>query len=118
MKFIISESKLESYVLSYLDSIPELNNLTPVEEDMFDWDEGVSVDVIFFESEPDMPQMEYYPIQSRPEGWNEIDIESQPLLKINADIKIKEIFGDNIVEEFIKKWFETRYKLPVKTVIF
>ena len=95
MKFIISESKLQSYVMSYLDSIPELENLTMVEEDFFDWDQVVSVDVIFFESEPDMPQMEYYPIQSRPEGWNEIDLESQPLLKINADIKIKEMFRNN-----------------------
>lgn len=117
MKFIISESKLQSYVMYYLDSIPELENLTMVEEDFFDWDQGVSVDVIFFESEPNFPQMEYYPIQSNTEGWNDFDLESQPLLKINADIKIKEMFGDKI-DEFVKTWFEKKYNLPVKTVLF
>jgi hypothetical protein len=117
MKFLILESKLESYVMSYLDSLPELNNLTLVEDNFFDWDQGVSVDVIFFESEPNFPMMEYYPLQSNIEGWNEVDLESQPILKMNADLKIKEMFGDNF-EEFVKNWFEDKYKLPVKTVIF
>lgn len=117
MKFIISESKLESYIMSYLDSIPELQNLTMVEEDFFDWAQGVFVEVIFFESEPNIPQMEYYPIQSNREGWGYFELESQPLLKINTDIKIKEMFGDSF-EGFVKKWFEHKYNLPVKTVIF
>ena len=117
MKFLILESKLESFIMSYLDTLPELNDLTLVEDNFFDWNQGVSVDVIFFESEPNIPEMEYYPIQTNTDGWDEVDLSTQPILKINTNLKIKEMFGDNF-DYFVKKWFEKKYKLPVKTVIF
>ena len=117
MKYIISESNLNKVVKNYLESIPEFENLNLVYDNFFDWDSGVSVDVIFFESSPDNPEIEYYPVQSNPEGWNEIDIESHPLLKINTEINLDKILGDK-AEKYVKDWFEEKYELPVKTVLF
>lgn len=117
MKFLLSESRLTSAIKSYLDSIPELKNLTLVEDNFFDWDQGTSVEVIFFESEPNNPQMEYYPIQSQTEGWDILDLESFPLLQLNVKTNLDKIMGDES-EKYVKIWFEDKYNLPVKTVVF
>lgn len=117
MKYIITESSLQTIINNYLNSLPELQNLILVEDNFFDWDSGVSVDVIFFESEPSIPQMEYYPEQSNTEGWSDLDLEGHPLLKMNIEINLDKIIGEG-VEKYIKNWFEQKYNLPVKTVLF
>ena len=59
MKYIINENNLQKIINFYLNSLHELQYLILVEDNFFDWDSGVSVDVIFFESEPDIPQNKY-----------------------------------------------------------
>ena len=117
MKYIINENNLQKIINNYLNSLPELQNLSLVEDNFFDWDSGVSVDVIFFESEPDIPQMEYYPVQSNTEGWSDSDLEGHPLLKINIETNLDKIIGEG-VEKYVKDWFEKIYNLPVKTILF
>jgi len=117
MKYIIFESKLRDLVFSNLNSIPEYNDVKIIEDNFFDYDQGVSVDVVYFEYEPNFPSMTYYPIQSDTTDWNEVDLESQPLLMVHFPFMMKRYVGENL-DKYFMEWFEQKFNLPVKSIYF
>lgn len=118
MKYILTESKLKKVFFDYFNSEFKPDELTMKEDSIFDWGEGVSVDAISFDSEDGFTAFDYYPEeQSDTNGWSEIEIESLPTLIVYTSSNIRHLLGnEDMFEEYIKEWFISTFKLPVKTV--
>ena len=124
MKYIITESKLESAIISYLDEnfIPDYgwnnNTIHPTYQHHLDkWG-----DVVFFINDTDSyiyygcnanagPEDEFFA------GYGHLHNYECPLLSIYPRVseQLNNYFGD-MWKPVFKKWFENKVNLPIKTL--
>lgn len=121
MKYVITESKLESAIITYLDEIFDVNDIN--------WTYRYDYDDDGFENE-DENQIVFYVGDYNGEddgcfmwyGCEYFDKGSKakelcPIVQLERpyDIKLNGYFDDKWHEPF-KKWFTDNFKLPVKTI--
>jgi len=121
MKYVITESKLESAIITYLDEIFDVNDIN--------WTYRYDYDDNGFENE-DENQIVFYVGDYNGEddgcfmwyGCEYFDKGSKakelcPIVQLEHpyDIKLNGYFDDKWHEPF-KKWFTDNFKLPVKTI--
>jgi hypothetical protein len=121
MKYVITESKLESAIITYLDEIFDVNDIN--------WTYRYDYDDDGFENE-DENQIVFYVGDYNGEddgcfmwyGCEYFDKGSKakelcPIVQLEHpyDIKLNGYFDDKWHEPF-KKWFTDNFKLPVKTI--
>jgi len=121
MKYVITESKLESAIITYLDEIFDVNDIN--------WTYRYDYDDDGFENE-DENQIVFYVGDYNGEddgcfmwyGCEYFDKGSKakelcPIVQLEHpyDIKLNGYFDDKWHQPF-KKWFTDNFKLPVKTI--
>jgi len=125
MKIIISESKLNSAIIQYLDELYDVNDIHSTNPYMYDDDTGEEYEdgniIDFYRGDYDGPYdsdfcfryyTEEYFLDGSPKYRNR-----GPLLEVRDEVAetLDGYFGDFWYEPF-KKWFESNFELPVKTV--
>ena len=126
MKYLISESKLESLIYKQIDKLDELKGLKEFDCSHFDWDLSVSVDVYCFQKGPyDDPIMEYIlkpdsiPIDKEYDVDYQMYYDSLPGLVLDNSITsyLNDIFGDSDSwRDVFKVWFEENYNHKVENI--
>jgi hypothetical protein len=120
MKYVITESKLENTIISYLDDLFDIDNISmthPIEDDELndEWHEDENRALFYRGDYDDLDscfrwygKMYFNNLQSR-EKAPIVDIEEEYTQKLNG------YFGDLWHEPF-KKWFKHNFNFPVKTI--
>ena len=122
MKYIISESKLNTFITDYLDKMFDVDDINSTSPTEYDDETGYSYDdftrVQFYTGDyidEDEACFRWYDCEYFDEGSG---MEKKcPLLTIDSDYgkTLNGYFGDTWHEPF-KKWFITHFELPVKTI--
>jgi hypothetical protein len=122
MKYIITESKLDTVVTNYLDELFDLENINHTNPEEWDDESG--------ESWEDPNRVMFYigDYSDEDEGcfyWFGCDYfypfspasEKCPMVNINSEYenKLTGFFGDMWHEPF-KRWFTDNFGLPIKTI--
>ena len=121
MKYIITESKLESAIMDYFDELFDVSNINSTNP--YDYDEDTG------EEGEDENRVEFYIGDYGDEetcfrwydcGYFKQDSHAQkicPTVTVESpyDIKLNGLFGDLWHEPF-QKWFKENFDLPIKTV--
>ena len=117
MKYIITESQVETYFQSYLEKFrPELFNLS---KDKLIRPDGTVYGYSFDQSETLYLFFEYF---FKPENESyEFDdkiMDKYPVLRVTNKLRneLVGMFGEFNLH-LVKHWFEKNYELPVKTII-
>ena len=123
MRYVITESKLESAIITYLDEtfpIEDINWFHPYEYDDETGEEGEDENRIGFyigdyNGEYDDTCFRWYDCEYFNKGSHARIICPTVELEHPYDRQLNGYFGDTWKEPF-KKWFIKRYDLPVKTI--
>ncbi len=118
MKFLITESKLESFFNYYLKSNhPHLFNL--IQDPLHKDDNRKIYGYQFLEPEDQIYLYFYYVMDDEHYDYTDEEKESKgyPILAPTTKLmsELKGMFGEKSYDLF-KNWFEQTYKLPVNTV--
>jgi hypothetical protein len=123
MKVLITENKLFDAMYNYIDETFDLSDLTTLHPDV--WDDNEMEDVEnpyitnFYDGEySDNPIFsyfsdEYYGDEPTSQSWKQ----KSPMLEVNGYDwqNLTSMFGSHWIEP-MKKWFEDKFNLPIKTV--
>ena len=121
MKYIITESKLESAIIDILDEmfpVEDVNWYHPYDYDEDTGEEGDDENRLEFymgDYEDDNACFRWYDCQYFNQGASAHDLCPMVSIEYPFDKKLNGYFGDNWHEPF-KKWFTKNFDLPVKTV--
>ena len=127
MEYIVKESKLFNAIYQYIDGSYDVSkidffNPTTFDEDDFEDTENPHI-IEFFNTEYDGDYdengmlfvyivKEYY----KDEPSSQSFINQTPILIVNDYGTLEKMFGEYWKNPF-KKWFENKFKLPVKTIV-
>lgn len=121
MKYIITESKLESAIINYFDDTFDVNDINwtytyEYDDDGYEYeDENAIVFYIGDYNGPDDGCFRWYHCDYFNEGSNAKNICPLVSLEHPYDLQLNGYFG-NVWKEPFKKWFTKHFELPVKTV--
>lgn len=127
MKYIITENKIFNIIYDYIDGYYDADKIDFFNHQVYDEDEEEDIEnphlIEFFNPEYDGDYdkngmlfvyivKEYY----KDEPSNQSFINQTPILIVNDYEMLESIFGEHWKVPF-KKWFENKFKLPVKTIV-
>ena len=123
MKVLITENKLFDAIYNYIDETFDLSDLTTLHPDV--WDDNEMEDVEnpyitdFYDGEYSVNPIfsyfsdEYYGDEPSSQSWKQ----KAPILEVTGEYceNLDTMFG-NYWKDPMKKWFQDKFNLPVKTV--
>jgi hypothetical protein len=132
MKFIITENKLEQFIIRHLDKmydVNEINWVNPYEYDDETGEESENPNINdFYLGDYDGPYdsdflfrwigPEYYDVEDSDFGEYNVELQKEsPILEVHESNgnELNNYFGNKWHEPF-KIWFEEKFGLPIKTI--
>ena len=122
MRYVITESKLESAIITYLNETFDVSDINwtysevwDEDTDQYQEDEDAIVFYIGDYNGDDDGCFRWYDCEYFDKGSNARKLCPIVQLEHPFDIQLNGYFGDNWHEPF-KKWFTKHFKLPVNTI--